>query len=126
LFLRFGILIVMLSLTAHPAAALAQTGGCQITLGFAELRDLVGPEIVGECIEDQAATPMGTQQRTANGLLIWRESDNATLFTDGTTTWISGPFGLQTRPSDQRFDWEAIAPPAAPVTPPAAAAPVVG
>lgn len=29
-------------------------------------------------------------------------------FTDGSTTWINGPYGLQARPNDARFPWEAL------------------
>src|SRR5204863_3884925 len=45
-------------------------------------------------------------QSTAGGMLVWRKVDNWTAFTDGATTWINGPFGVQSRPNDQRFDWE--------------------
>ncbi|HEX2924426.1 MAG TPA: hypothetical protein VHS28_10430 [Chloroflexota bacterium] len=60
-------------------------------------------------------------QRTSSGLLVWRKADNWTAFTDGATTWIYGPNGVESRPNDERFSWEqdggavvAGAPPAAP------------
>jgi hypothetical protein len=45
-------------------------------------------------------------QRTANGLLLWRRGENWTGFTDGATTWVLGPDGLQQRPIHGRFAWE--------------------
>ncbi len=48
--------------------------------------------------------------------MVWRKADNWTAFTDGTTTWINGAFGLASRLNSQIFEWEK--PPA-----PAAAAP---
>lgn len=80
---------------------------CEFVLGFSELRDVLGTEIVGDCVGNQQLLTNGdASQRTTNRVLIWRRADNATLFTDGAATWIVGPFGLQMRPSDQRFDWE--------------------
>jgi hypothetical protein len=38
--------------------------------------------------------------------MVWRKADNWTAFTDGSTTWISGPNGVQERGNDQRFPWE--------------------
>ena len=40
------------------------------------------------------------------GLLVWRKADNFTAFTDGGTTWVNGPNGLQSRPNGERFSWE--------------------
>jgi hypothetical protein len=63
-------------------------------------------------------------QRTAGGLLVWRQADNWTAFTNGITTWINGPEGLAARPNaGPLFPWEAATPAAA--APAAAPPPVV-
>jgi hypothetical protein len=82
--------------------------GCRLQLGFRVLHDLI-PDIVGDCLEDEHHNPLNGDalQRTTGGLLVWRKADNWTAFTDGATTWINGPFGLQSRPNDGRFPWEA-------------------
>jgi hypothetical protein len=82
--------------------------GCEYTLGFRAIHELI-PGIVGHCINSETHNPQNGDalQTTANGLLVWRKADNWTAFTDGTTTWVNGPQGLQSRPNDQRFDWEA-------------------
>lgn len=110
---------------AQPAAA---QPGCQFLLGFAALHDQI-PAIVGNCLEDQHFDPQtgDALQRTTNGLLAWRKADNWTAFTDGATTWLSGPFGLQSRPNGDRFPWEADlaqpTPPPPPVEVPALSPP---
>ena len=95
------------SAIAGPAPAAAQPR-CTFTLGFRALHDLI-PGIVGECLENEWHKPDdgNTLQRTTGGLLVWRKADNWTAFTDGATTWINGPFGLQSRPNEgPLFAWE--------------------
>lgn len=90
-----------------PLPAAGQEAGCQFILGFADLRELLGPELVGECRDDQSSDPNGDAlQPTSNGLLVWRKADNWTAFTDGSTTWINGPDGVQQRLNSERFPWE--------------------
>jgi len=104
-----------------PVGAAPLAAPCQLTGGFKTLGELV-PE-VGECVEDARAeaTTGNTLQKTTGGLLVWRRAGNWTAFTDGFHTWVNGPFGLQERLANERFDWEeALAPapsagPAAPV-----------
>ena len=80
---------------------------CQFVLGFNTLRDIVGHDIVGECLEDEHYEVNGDSlQQTTGGLLVWRKADNWTAFTDGYRTWINGPNGLQERLNTQRFAWE--------------------
>ena len=81
--------------------------GCRFVLGFQALHDLI-PDVVGDCLEDEHfdLASGNTIQTTTNGLLVYRAADNWTAFTDGATTWINGPFGLQSRPNDARFEWE--------------------
>ena len=90
---------------ASPAAAMP----CELVLGFATMRTLVGEQTVGECLENQREIPgNGTaEQRTTNGIMVYRPEDASTIFTSGGRTWINGPRGLLERPSDQRFEWEA-------------------
>ena len=81
---------------------------CQFVLGFKTLRDLIGHEIVGECLENEHHGANGDAlQQTTGGLLVWRKADNWTAFTDGYRTWINGPNGLVQRLNTERFAWEA-------------------
>jgi hypothetical protein len=89
----------------------AQVNGqesCSFEQGFAVLRELVGEQKVGACLENEHvnAENGNTEQRTSGGLLVWRKADNFTAFTDGGTTWVNGPNGLQSRPNDERLSWE--------------------
>jgi hypothetical protein len=45
-------------------------------------------------------------QPTTRGLLVRRTADRVVGFTDGTSTWLAGPCGLQQRPNGARFAWE--------------------
>jgi hypothetical protein len=98
--------LALILMQAVPGA-IGQSG-CHFQQGFKLLRDLI-PDVVGECLEDEQHNPENGDglQRTANGLLVWRKADNWTAFTDGATTWINGPEGLQARPIGERFAWEA-------------------
>jgi Protein of unknown function (DUF4232) len=81
--------------------------GCQFTLGFAALHDQI-PDVVGACTSDKQHSSISGDalQTTTTGLLVWRKLDNRTVFTDGASTWIDGPLGLQQRHNQQRFWWE--------------------
>jgi len=81
---------------------------CVFMLGFAALHEMI-PDVVGDCVANETHNPENGDglQQTKNGLLVWRKADNWTAFTDGNTTWINGPNGLQSRPNDQRFPREA-------------------
>ena len=81
---------------------------CQFVLGFNTLRDLIGNEVVGECLENEHHNEIGDSvQQTTGGLLVWRKADNWTAFTDGYRTWLNGPNGLVQRLNTERFEWEA-------------------
>ena len=83
--------------------------GCRLRIRprFKALRDVVGHEIVGECLENEHYSANGdSTQKTTGGLLVWRKADNHTAFTDGHNTWINGPNGLQKRLNTERFSWE--------------------
>ena len=104
-----------------PSAAHAQSR-CGFVPGFAAMRTLVGPTVVGDCRSNEAFNPTNgnAEQPTQRGLMVWRKADNWTAFTDGFRTWVNGPQGLQQRLNTQRYAWEADAegfPLAAPAAP---------
>ena len=100
-----GILLGLAVITLTLASAVA--ADCDFVLGFKALRDLIGHEIVGECLENEHFSENGdSTQATTGGLLVWRNADNHTAFTDGNHTWINGPNGLQQRLNSERFPWE--------------------
>jgi hypothetical protein len=107
---RLGVLVT--ALVGFVVFGIVTSGGraaeCEFRLGFKALRDQI-PEIVGDCQENEGFNPANgnAEQRTSGGLLVWRKVDNWTAFTDGVTTWLDGPLGLQSRPNTERFDWEA-------------------
>lgn len=95
---------------AMPAAAEQSAAVCEFKLGFAGLRALI-PDTVGDCLEDEYLNPRNgnAEQRTTGGLLVWRKYDNWTAFTDGFSTWLMGPYGLQMRlNTGPLFEWERI------------------
>ena len=93
-------------LLVTPSVSLA--ADCQFVLGFKSLRDLIGHDIVGECLDNEHYNVIGdSNQHTTGGLLAWRKADNWTAFTDGYRTWVNGPDGLQQRLNTERFEWEA-------------------
>ena len=81
---------------------------CEFRLGFKTLRDLIGHDIVGECLENEHYNEISdSNQQSTGGLMAWRKADNWTAFTDGYRTWINGPNGLVQRLNTERFPWEA-------------------
>ncbi len=100
-------LALLAALLAPASAALAiPTHACSFRLGFAELAEVI-PDVVGACVGDETHAANGDAlQVTTGGLLVWRQSDNWTAFTDGFDTWINGPDGIASRPNNQRFEWE--------------------
>jgi hypothetical protein len=123
-----GIIAVLMLASAAQGAPGYQGAECQFRLGFKTLHDLI-PEIVGECRDNERYDPDtgDAQQDTTRGLLVWRRAENLTSFTDGVTTWVNGPSGLQSRASDTRFSWEPVeatpAPQPTSVSPPLALPP---
>src|SRR5919197_4623474 len=116
------LLIGLLQPASTPAlAGPAEQIGCSFQRGFRSLVVEI-PRIVGQCLENERFNPDNgnAEQRSTGGLLVWRKADNWTAFTDGSTTCINGPYGLQSRPNNQTFAWE---PPAAPAPPPVWSAP---
>lgn len=110
--LVLSLVVALVVTTSTVNIALAQSQP-EFRLGFKTLAELI-PEIVGQPLENEHFSPHNGDalQRTTQGVLVWRKSDNFTAFTDGATTWINGPLGLQSRPNDARFEWERPASPA--------------
>ena len=108
---RVGILVAVLAagvallLTATSPITSAEEA-CGFLDGFRALRDEVGAELVGDCLEHSRSVEGGTHQRTTGGLLVWDETLNLVSFTDGHQTWIAGPNGIEARPNAERFAWE--------------------
>src|SRR5689334_10997589 len=84
-------LSILLNAAPFGAAPAAAQAGCQFKLGFATLRSMIGAAVVGSCLEDEHFNPANgnAEQRTANGLMVWRKADNWTAFTNGSTTWLN-------------------------------------
>lgn len=92
----------------------------EFKLGFKTIADQI-PDIVGVPLENEWFNPKdgNSLQRTVSsrsrdqwgspnafGMMVWRKVDNWTAFTDGGSTWINGPNGLQKRANNERFSWE--------------------
>jgi carboxymethylenebutenolidase len=77
------------------------------------------PEVIGECLDKaRPATDSGDLlQETTNGTLVLRRADAVVAFTNGQTTWLIGPRGIEQRQNSDRFDWEIAATTAAEPTP---------
>jgi phosphohistidine phosphatase SixA len=72
------------------------------------MRDLVGAATVGTCQENERQIPGNgnAEQRTSNGMMVFRALDQRVLFVGPTQTWINREGTVVTRPNDQRLDWE--------------------
>ena len=95
----------------------AHAAGCHFVLGFKTLHHQIA-SVVGACVGDEQHNPVNGDalQKTKNGLLVWRKADNQVAFTNGYSTILDGPHGLEQRLNSQRFSWEAN-PDGAPVVP---------
>jgi hypothetical protein len=104
----FGVLVVIaLACWAWSLPASAQSP-CRFVLGFADLRTAIGASTMGDCLEDEQHNPENGDgiQRTSKGLAVWRKASNTMAFTDGGSTWVNGPNGVQKRANNYRFRWE--------------------
>jgi hypothetical protein len=92
-------------ISAWPVVA--QTSACQIGPVFLMLRDLIGKDRVGECGGAMIRNEAGDiNQPTTRGIMTFRTGDLVAAFSDGQTTWLFGPNGLESRPSGSRLAWE--------------------
>ncbi len=99
---------------AVPIAQVAQLAPSEqlFKLGFKALADQI-PDVVGQPLEEEHWGPNGDSlQQTTRGLMVWRKADNWTAFTDGSTTWVNGPSGIQARSNGESFSWEVATAPA--------------
>lgn len=104
---RYCVLFALLML-ALPVATYAAPDGVPVRfqLGFATMASQV-PDVVGTPIENEHHSANGDGlQLTTTGLMVWRKADNWTAFTNGSMTWVNGPYGVQERSNDARFPWE--------------------
>ena len=98
-------IFVLAGLSAWPVKA--QTSACQIGPVFLMLRDLIGKDRMGECTSTVIRSDSGDlNQPTTRGMLTFRPSDLIVAFSDGQTTWLYGPNGLESRPTGTRLAWE--------------------
>jgi hypothetical protein len=98
-------IIMLVALSALPAVA--QTGSCQLAPVFVLMRDLLGRDRVGECTGPTGRNEVGDiTQPTTRGSLTFRQADQVPTFSDGQTTWLYGPNGIESRPSGGRLAWE--------------------
>jgi hypothetical protein len=112
-------LAVLASLAMVASTALAQ-GTPEFKLGFKALADQI-PQVAGVPLENEHWGANGDSlQQTTTGLMAWRKADNWTAFTNGSRTWVNGPFGVMERANEERFAWEADAASAARPAPPQA------
>lgn len=97
---------LILALVTAPSVALAQSS-CALSPVFLLLRQVAGVDVIGDCKEPPSIAENGDiTQVTTRGLAVYRYSDQVIAFTDGQTSWLYGPEGLQKRPNDERFAWE--------------------
>ena len=114
------LVIALILSSAVVALAFAQTPP-QFKLGFKTVADQIS-DVVGQPLEDEHYGANGDSlQQTTTGLMVWRKADNWTAFTDGQRTWINGPAGIQDRPNEERFEWEATDQPSPETSSPASA-----
>ncbi len=121
------VLAFAFAFTASATVTSAQTAP-EFRLGFKALADQI-PDVVGVPTENEYfnLSNGNSEQHTTKGLMVWRKADNWTAYTNGYTTWINGPNGVEFRLNTERFAWEND--PARPGSPPAVApapAPDVG
>ena len=100
-------LILALATTVATVSPTPAQATPEFRNGFETLAQLI-PDIVGQPLANEQFNPQMGQatQPTTGGLLVWTKVTNTTAFTDGSTTWIIGPSGLQVRPNSVRFEWE--------------------
>jgi hypothetical protein len=94
---------------AAPAPASSQAA-CATAPAFTLVASILGPEIVGSCVEPFSVVNPATrqaEQRTTTGLYITRPAEPFTGFTNGYETWMNaGSRGFLRRLNTQRFEWE--------------------
>ena len=101
------VLVVVILLFGLWSPTVSAQSTCRFVLGFATLRDAVGPATIGDCLGNERHGANGDSlQRTTKGEMVWRKASNTMAFTDGHRTWAMGPNGVQRRLNTERFPWE--------------------
>jgi hypothetical protein len=104
-------LIVAAVVLIGPGLQLSTAGAqaaCTFGPGFQALHDQI-PETVGDCPAGEFTNPAtgNVEQRTTNGLLLWRSADGLIGFTNGEALWLGGPDGVVSRSlQEPPFAWE--------------------
>jgi phosphohistidine phosphatase SixA len=72
------------------------------------MRQLVGATTIGDCTENERQIPGNgnAEQRTTNGMLVFRAIDSRVMFVGANQTWINRDGQVVTRPNNQRLEWE--------------------
>ena len=104
-------LLAIVALLCSATTPLLAQSNPDVRFDFEELAGQI-PSVVGTPTENEYRAPNGDcLQHTTEGLMVWRKADGLTAFTDGSTTWVDGPYGIQSRDNGTRFSWEAPAVP---------------
>jgi YD repeat-containing protein len=91
---------LLFALLALAIPALASAADCDFAGGFQAIQQQI-PDAVGQCVgPEQPVSSVGAFQLTTRGLMVWREADNVTAFSDGLRTWVAGPAGLEVQEVD--------------------------
>ena len=91
---------------AATGSAARNSASYRFVMGFADMASIMG-NIVGQPLQNEWYLANGDGiQMTTTGMMVWRKSDNWTAFTNGSMTWINGPYGVQERSNTDRFPWE--------------------
>jgi hypothetical protein len=102
---RAAVPVVTAAPSSEAASASADQASqtCQFVRGIAFLAGALGPEAVGECLENERTNPLNgnAEQLTTRGLLFWLRLENVAAFTDGATTWYACPDGIKKQPAGQ-------------------------
>jgi hypothetical protein len=101
--LAAGLLAFVLVVSISSAAARTS---CRFVRGFSTLRDTIGDQRTGSCLEDEWATTsdasfrLGTRtievpsgavvQRTTTGIFLWLPASNSTRFLTADGYWVHG------------------------------------
>jgi hypothetical protein len=116
-------LLLFGTMAVGPSLAAPNAQACELTLGFTLMRGII-PHIVGDCAEAPRLDPAtaNIEQRTSRGTFLRRYNEKwpyyFVQFTDGTTTWLYGPNGLESRANTAApFPWEAGTVPVMPPVP---------
>lgn len=95
-------------LLAAPAIHADDGVHCTFGPGFSIIAQAI-PNQVGGCLSEPTGLDSGNVvQQTTRGQMVWIKDKNLATFVNqgANTTWVLGPFGLQSRPTDQPFSWE--------------------